>query len=1214
MTALSQAAAGEKLPSLAVTLAYVRACTGDAEEWERRWRETAAREAEHLLRTADGTTDAPYRGLARFEPDDEGLFFGRERDTAELVERVGRHRLTMLLGPSGSGKSSLLRAGLVPHLRRVADPGARPAAVRILTPGPHPLRTAAQALVPADGEGDTCVIVDQFEEVFTLCHDSDERDRFIALLLAARAAGSRLRVVLGVRADFYARCLNHPELAAVVAESSMAVGPMGAAGLRAAIVKPAQAHGLVVERALTDILVREVAQEPGSLPLLAHALLETWRRRRSRSLTLRAYEAAGGIHTALARTAEELYAGLTPVQASHARRILLRLITPGEGTPDTRNPESRAALHTTDPDITDAVLERLAGARLITMNDSTVDLAHEALITAWPRLQQWTAQDRERLVAHRRLTEAARAWVLLDRDPGALYRGTLLSVADELLNPARHPGVLTECEHSFLAASLAERDRERARAARATRVLRGLTVTLALLLVLALTAGVMAWRQSRTNDEQRIRATAQRLAAVADGLRFSDPQLAMRLSVAAWRVSETPETRSALLSALGQKETAAFQVPVTGDPEELALNKDGRTLMARNGGQLVVWDTTTRRQRKVAVGPEASASGLSGDGKRVAVQDISGFTQVWDLTALKPVGKPFRTAWGSLALDAHGSTLLATGFSPVGEDGNGLLELWDAGRRQLITRRPADPNARAVVHGRILAACPDKPGALLLWNTGTGGPHLPGRSISGATCRRGAPVLAGGTAALIRGSGVDRWDLKTGRPLPTLSQPAADGTGPESGEADSVTPLTEITSSDDGRFLAATSAAAIVLWRTDQPERPLWRYSLDSDHATQLRLDMTARVIRYLGRGGPTGTTVRTLDIAPAVASSWQRGAGENRGFLSADSRFLATASSDHHTVKLALTDLRNSTGPQAVATVPEIVPDPYSAATVLGTGLPVSLGADGSVLAYGTRSRPGKGFADRVHLWSSTTRTPVRTPLPTAPFQSLALSPDAHFLVTSTEGSTEVRDLRRSRTRAVPVSGMGGVAFRPDNELAVLVAAGGDAHLVPLRSDERPRRLPIGSYLTAPVFSPDSRFLAVGDVLGQVGLWDGAAAKRLHLLAGTRGGSVRGRAEAVTALGFTADGSLLAVAGADGTLQVWDTASGEQIGAGLVTPGDRITSVSFAPGGDVVYAAGARTPLQRYEIGTGSTAQAVCRRAQGGLPRADWAARLPEVPYRPTC
>ncbi|OSZ55337.1 DNA-binding protein, partial [Streptomyces pharetrae CZA14] len=441
-------AAGEKLPTLAVTLAYVAACGGNADDWEKRWR-AVTEELAAMPREDAGAEESPYRGLTRFEPGDADVFFGRDQLIENLLALVRAHRSVVVLGPSGSGKSSLLRAGLIPRLSEGAGLDTPLAAIRILTPGAHPVRTHAERLRPAGKPGDTLVLVDQFEEVFTLCTDPAERAEFIDLLLTSQDPASRLRVVLGVRADFYSRSLEHPELVQVVREAGIPVGPPSREELREVIVRPATARGLTVERTLTAQLLDEVTGEPGGLPLLSHALLETWRRRSGRMLTLKAYEAAGGVRGAIAQTAEDAYGSLSTERADVARLVMLRLVTPGEGAQDTRRPVHCAELDFAPEEEVDAVLDRLVSARLLTLDDGTVELAHEALITAWPRLAGWIDGARERLVVHRRLTDAARTWDDLGREPGALYRGTRLATASEQLSDNE----LTPLERDFLTAS-----------------------------------------------------------------------------------------------------------------------------------------------------------------------------------------------------------------------------------------------------------------------------------------------------------------------------------------------------------------------------------------------------------------------------------------------------------------------------------------------------------------------------------------------------------------------------------------------------------------------------------------------------------------------------------------------------------------------------------------------------------------------------------------
>ncbi|MGI9097934.1 MAG: hypothetical protein ACR2H2_05485 [Solirubrobacteraceae bacterium] len=299
------------------------------------------------------------------------------------------------------------------------------------------------------------VIVDQLEEVFTLCRDESQRRQLFANLLhASSAAGGRTVVIVTLRADFYARCADYPEFAQLVAAQQMLVGPMDADGLRQAIQEPARRVGLTLEDGLSDTILTDVAAEPGALPLLAHALLEVWEQRDSMMLTLSGYRQAGGVHGALAQRAEDIYGELSVDQRQIARRMLLRLTQPGEGTEDTRRRAPRSELASTATDNTfDEVLDRLVDARLLTTGrDETgvevVDVSHEALVRGWPRLRAWIDADRQDLVVHRRLTDATAEWIRLGRDDSALYRGGRLGQVQALRE--RDPGALTDVERAFL--------------------------------------------------------------------------------------------------------------------------------------------------------------------------------------------------------------------------------------------------------------------------------------------------------------------------------------------------------------------------------------------------------------------------------------------------------------------------------------------------------------------------------------------------------------------------------------------------------------------------------------------------------------------------------------------------------------------------------------------------------------------------------------------
>lgn len=324
----------------------------------------------------------------------------------------------------------------------------------VLTPGTRPAATDERLLNPADDEPDAWVVVDQFNEVFTLCRDRADRDRFIDFLLAARERDRRLWVLIAVRADFHRRCAEHRGLADVLSGAALRLGPMAANELRDAVVRPAAAVGVLVERKLTARLVDEVIGEPGGLPVLSHTLWETWRRRRTRTLTLATYESIGGVGRAIASTAENVFGDLTADQAHAARALLSRMVDLRRGVPDTLRRLCWEELRAWPDSSVPGVLERLTRARLLTIDEDGIQLAHKSLITCRPRLADWLEEDRERLCHHRRLTEAARTWSESGHDPGDLYRGTHLLRSVELFPCFARDRALTTTERQFLTASI----------------------------------------------------------------------------------------------------------------------------------------------------------------------------------------------------------------------------------------------------------------------------------------------------------------------------------------------------------------------------------------------------------------------------------------------------------------------------------------------------------------------------------------------------------------------------------------------------------------------------------------------------------------------------------------------------------------------------------------------------------------------------------------
>ena len=637
------------------------------------------------VKVGDAAHLCPYKGMAAFQPEDAGLYFGRDDMVDTLVARLQNHSVVVIGGPSGSGKSSLMRAGLIPKLGRGAIAGSQQWRVALFNPGSdavgelvHQLGRARdhQTDVTETGTGGdiltrndlphgarrwlddgtfTLLAIDQFEELFTLNQNRADRELFLETLASmTESEHSRIKIAIALRADFYGVCATYPWLGECINESQLLVGPMTRQELRDAITIPAQRAGLRLENGLADAILDDVGgggvASGGALPLLGHALMETWIRRRGSQMTLEGYHAAGGVSGAIAQRAEEVFTQLSIDEQEAARRLLLQLINPGEGTPDTRRRVKRQALGGLDG-LTE-VLEKLAAARLLTVDDDAVEVAHEALIQSWPRLRTWVDDSRENLQTRRRIGIAAAEWDGQDRNRDLLFRGTQLAGALEWFDD--HPDELEPTAVEFLEAAKEVRDRaEREQAERADRARRNRRLAVGSLSVLAaaaVVASVVAFvalgesrRSQRASEAQQVQA----LAAAAAGNASEQPVLATGLALESMARANpsTAAARAALVEAragldANRRLPQPFGEPVVvGDMQAVAITPDGETFVTGGrDGEVVFWDRVSRTEIHRFDGVHQSgvkALAISTDGRWM--MSTGGFEAIlWDLMADEP--------------------------------------------------------------------------------------------------------------------------------------------------------------------------------------------------------------------------------------------------------------------------------------------------------------------------------------------------------------------------------------------------------------------------------------------------------------------------------------------------------------------------------------------------------------------------------------------------
>ena len=968
-------------------------------------------------------TECPYRGLLAFEPEDRQFFFGREEVVCELIERLRPGRLLAVVGASGSGKSSVLRAGIIAAVRAGEVTGIKRA--RLLTPGAHP----DQALTQDPGE---LIVVDQFEELFTLCGNADRRLEFIDALL-----GTGCAVVLGMRADMYGRLGAYPELARAVSANQLLLGAMTGDELERAVVEPAHLAGLRLEPGLVELAVREVAGEPGALPLLSHALRATWERRDGRTLTVEGYRQSGGVGGAGAQTADELLDDMAAGRRELARGMFVRLTDLGDDTAATRRRVRIDELvpEGVSPEVVGALLERLADARLVTLGQGTAEVAHEILIREWPTLRGWLEEDRDGIRLHRQLGDAARMWEAGGREPSDLYRGPRLIAATDWVRT--HRPELNAIERGFLDASAQEADRDRRTQLRANRRLRGILAGAVALLAVAVLAGILAVIQRHNAQAQALTSDAERIGAQA--LVEKNLDLAMLYAVAGVKLQNRLETRGDLLEELENNSFAIRYIRASDNQiTSLAVDASGKLLAMSDSAGVVRFEDMSRwipTGRPVALSGSipGEAMAFSPDGKTLAVLTEGGTPDAGiqagptNLYAIDVATHRARLlgSWSgvfssvpypsaSLAYEPRGRdiALSISAAAPDGSVPSDTLRLLDASTGRVLWRRnyplrrgQSEARVAFVRAGTLLTSA--QQGDTLLWDTSTG--RVTRRFPIG-----GQPAIApdGVSVALA----VNSPDLGAATARVAMLTLRTSGVSPFCPRRSPTSGCVASGSTPDGRTLVGeTIHGDIYIWDVASGTITNTISAPPGSRASEV-LDPTGRTVLV---GAQAGTVV-AFDLAGTrrlgQAFVWNPTAF---GFctlctvVNRQSDLLATENGDGSVALFDLRSLRRTT------TLPR---RDASEAQALG------FSPDGHTLLTGD-------LAGRLTLWNVATRRALRTIQMGAPVYWGAMSPDGRLLAvqTQTEHSAGSQVQVRPTTGGKPLwthtlpDGTGGLYFSPD-------------------------------------------------------------------------------------------------------------------------------------------------------------------------------------------
>jgi WD40 repeat protein/class 3 adenylate cyclase len=1160
--------------------------------------------------------ECPYKGLASFGAEDAGLFFGRERLVGELAARTVGVGLLAVVGASGSGKSSVIAAGLLPSLKAGLLPGSERWRSVVMRPGEHPLAALDSLSISDQDVGERLVlVVDQFEELFTTCQDEEERSRFVERVVAIARDPERTVVVLALRADFSGECATYPELGELLAGNLVLVGPMSSDELRRAVELPARRVGIRVESSLAEALVAEIRDEPGGLPLLSTALVELWMARGDGWLKLEAHESQGGVRGAVARLADSSYDNLTDEERSAARRLFMRLVSTGEEGTLARRTVPLLELDLRRDPVLASVVGRLTDDRLLTAHDSAVEVAHEALLREWPRFQEWLTEDAQGRELREHLTQTAKRWAEADRDVAELYRGARLSATVDWA--AGRQQELNELEREFLAESRAESERELARQRRTNRRLKGLLGGVGVLLLAALAAGLFALAQ---------RADAQKKARIALGRQLgaeavSQPRIdsSMLLARESLDLDRSLQTEGTLLATLLREPavTGTFTVPIEDRPQQVRVSPDGRAIaVSTNSNVMRFYDTDTHRQFRAE--PLISAdyvyvpsTGLlfaaaPGDPPAYTLLDPKSgrgvgkfiFSKLWQTTPSTPFEPAIVTADGRRAF------VIWAVWNPDGSQGDTYAETWRIDRPGPSHLVPLHTKgivaATGTADGRLIVAAN---GAISTWNAATmrrisevPGPRLSPEFVSGALSPDGRTLAYG------LGDGtVHFFDVATGHGVA--------GTGAHSAAvarmAFSPDSRTVVSAGDDALAILwdpATGApierlaghAGRILWPDFSADgKTLYTPSLDG---TILQYDLSGgrRFGSPFKLGGP-GFRAQTLDAAPLLAV-----APGGRSFAA--------------TVAQSSVTLFSTSTLRRITTI-----SPAGSRTVgagAWAGKRFVLGGDRGLVQIwdvdGAEPKPVaavRGLSNQGQVRSIATAAGGRVVAAVDGWDGPATTgggapPREGELAIWRDGRLIGRKPMNLHTygNAVAVSRDGSTVAVATEDGRVLVV---DARTGQAKRTIHPQTPPVS--VTTVAFSPEGT-LASGSWAGIVNLWDPKTGKGL-------GHPTLVAQAPVSAIAFSPDGERFATSGgSSGHAKVWVTSTLQQLGDDFPGGEGSWGNVAYTPDGRYLFSAYADGSAYRWPATVDAWADQACRVAGRNFTSEEWQRFVAGRSYERVC